>query len=306
MPVLPSPHTASSSRQPRHPRSSSNNAASIADTSSRIRLRPDGTPAHDNEDFPVSDNYSPQPQPQSPWLLLPNNPTTSPPHLSRRDNTLQPQPLAPRQYFFALPLSYHNLNNGPSSGTVVGIVLGSVFGYLLLIYLINSALTGKPGQTRYIEGDASEIVVTRRSDRSSGKKRRRKPATAARSTRRSEMTGPSSGSSASVQMPPPPMPRQPSPRRTERIIREEVRVRQEARQPPVQMPMPPGPPDIHETINININDERPERRVDGDDTVEVIEEGSEVSAAPQRRNRRESSRGAYRTVDPQAYGGGRW
>lgn len=94
--------------------------------------------------------------------------------------------------------------------------------------------------------------------------------------------------------------------RTERIIREEVRVRQESRPPPVAMPMGPGGADIHETINININDERPERRVEGDDTVEVIEEGSEVSPPPGGRRRRESGRGAYRTVDPAAYGGGRW
>lgn len=112
--------------------------------------------------------------------------------------------------------------------------------------------------------------------------------------------------------PPPPVPRQPSPlppppRRTERIIREEVRVRTESRPPPVSMPMPPPMPEEHirETINININEGgRPERRVEGDDVVEVIEEEESVSSPERSRTRR--TKGGYRPVDPGAYAGGRF
>jgi hypothetical protein len=49
-----------------------------------------------------------------------------------------------------------------------------------------------------------------------------------------------------------------------------------------------------------IVDERPERRVEGDDVVEVIEEHSSVGA-PRRKSRRNSG---YRSVDPEFYAGG--
>lgn len=324
MPVLPVEHSTSDTRQPRHPYPADDSTSSTADTSSHIRLRNDGTPFIPSSPSQPEDSLELQPQLPTPYhILLPYSPQTRPtPNthlLTHRDTSttpsqpLDPRQLDPRQVFFALPLSYYGVNSGPSSGTVVGIVLGSVFGYLILLYLINSLMNRKPGSTRYIEGDASEIVVTRRSehDRSSGKQRRRRRRTTATEvrSRRTEMSA--STASSVTPLPPPPAVRQPSPRRerTERIVVEERRVRREesrAPPPPVAMPMGPGP-DIHETINININEERPERRVEGDDTVEVIEEGSEMSPPPSGgRRRRESARGAYRTVDPGAYGGGRW
>jgi hypothetical protein len=46
-------------------------------------------------------------------------------------------PLARRQTaVLAIPTTYEGLNSGPQPGTVVGIVLGSVAGFLLLIWVI--------------------------------------------------------------------------------------------------------------------------------------------------------------------------
>lgn len=67
--------------------------------------------------------------------------------------------------------------------------------------------------------------------------------------------------------------------RPERIIRQERIVRDSSRAPPIQVPR----------NSYIVQEERTERRVDGDDVVEVIEEeGSSV--AP----RRKSKRGGYR------------
>lgn len=77
--------------------------------------------------------------------------------------------------------------------------------------------------------------------------------------------------------------------RTDRVIRQERVVRDTSRAPP---------------RSSFIVDERPpvERRVDGDDVVEVIEEHSSV--APRRKSRRNSS--GYRSVDPILYAGGNY
>lgn len=92
--------------------------------------------------------------------------------------------------------------------------------------------------------------------------------------------------------------RSPLPPRREEIIVEE-RVRRES--------VPPPPPRLErETI---IVEERREPRVEGDDIVEVIEEGS-ISVSPERPPRRESSRrsggrrSGFRQVDPNQFGGG--
>lgn len=76
--------------------------------------------------------------------------------------------------------------------------------------------------------------------------------------------------------------------RQERVIRQERIVRETSRAPPPQVQR-----------NTFIVDDRPERRVEGDDVVEVIEEHSSV--APRRKNRRSSG---YRSVDPNLYAGG--
>lgn len=80
--------------------------------------------------------------------------------------------------------------------------------------------------------------------------------------------------------------------RPERVIRQERIIRETSRGPPQTMPR-----------SSFVVEERGERRVDGDDVVEVIEEHSDV--APRRKDRRRSS-GGYRSVDPDLYAGGNY
>jgi hypothetical protein len=46
--------------------------------------------------------------------------------------------LLPRQDIVAIPNTYSDINNSPAPGTVVGIVLGSVGGFLLILWLIST------------------------------------------------------------------------------------------------------------------------------------------------------------------------
>lgn len=163
--------------------------------------------------------------------------------------------LESRQTTIAIPTVYAGLNAGPAPGTVVGITLGSVVGFLLLVWLFSTLSNSNRGGTVISE---EEVVVRRRS---------RSPRR--RSRARSEMTS-----------------RSPRP---ERVIRQERTVRETSRVPP---PRRPGE---------FIVEERTERRVDGDDIVEVIEEQSSV--APKRKTKRSSG---YRSVDPALYAGGNY
>lgn len=81
--------------------------------------------------------------------------------------------------------------------------------------------------------------------------------------------------------------------RPERVIRQERIVRDGSRAPPA-MPR-----------SSFVVDDRPpmERRVDGDDMVEVIEEHSSVG--PKRKSRKASG-GGYRSVAPELYAGGNY
>ena len=106
------------------------------------------------------------------------------------------QPMTKRQTTVAIPALYQNQTTSPSPGAVVGIVLGSVAAFLLLIWLF-STLTGMNLAPLVQE----EVVVARRS---------RSPRS--RRSRRSEMTNRS--------------PRQ------ERIIRQERIVRDSSRAAP--------------------------------------------------------------------------
>ena len=146
-----------------------------------------------------------------------------------------------RQAILPIPATYTGLNNGPQAGTVVGITLGSVCGFLLILWLLYTCFgQNKPG------GDViTEESVRRRSPRR-------------RSVSVSETT--------------------------------------EARSPPRRERTPPRrEPSRRETVIIE-ETRRPVERED--DIVEVIEEHS-----PPRRPRSQRVSG-YRTVNPEAYGGG--
>lgn len=159
-----------------------------------------------------------------------------------------------------IPETYAGINEGPPPGTVVGIVLGSVAGFLLILWIIYTCINfaNTRGATTYEE----ETVVRRRSrsPRSSRRSPPRSPSRHApsRSRSRSEVIEVSRHRSP---------PRRET--RRETVIMEE-RVR------------PPPPPVERE-----------------DDIIEVIEEHS-----PPRRSSGSRRVSGYRTVDPDAYGGG--
>ena len=67
------------------------------------------------------------------------------------------------------------------------------------------------------------------------------------------------------------------------------------------MPPPPAEPIRSPEREIHEVEVEEERRVDGDDVVEVIEEQSVSTAEPPRRKK-----SGYRTVDPNQYGGGNY
>lgn len=155
----------------------------------------------------------------------------------------------------AIPTQYQGIDAGPAPGAVAGIVLGSIAGFLLLIWILWIASSGS-GFIRSSRLTEEDVVVRRRS-RSRGTRR---------SHARTEMTSR-------------------SPRR-ERVIRQERIVRG-------SVPPPRQPSRIRETVLVDDMRGPPERRVDGDDIVEVIEEHSSIGVPEPRRKSRRSS-GGYR------------
>ena len=167
-----------------------------------------------------------------------------------------------------IPATYSGLNTGPAPGTIVGIVFGSVAGFLLLLWLIYTCFSigGAPPVSSVV--DEREETVIRRRSRSS-------PRREVSSHTRSEVIEVSQRDHTRSPSPPSPVrspPRRQSSSRTERIVIEET-TRRPSR--------PPPPPQ--------------------DDIVEVIEEHS--PAPPSRRGSRRQPSG-YRTVDPNDFGGG--
>ncbi|KAF2402465.1 hypothetical protein EJ06DRAFT_555101 [Trichodelitschia bisporula] len=84
--------------------------------------------------------------------------------LNRRQTTTADQTVG------IIPAGYAKLNDGPAPGTVVGIVLGSVAGFLLLIYLISMA-TGNNNFSQPVEEEIVRVerpAQRRRSHRNSG------------------------------------------------------------------------------------------------------------------------------------------
>jgi hypothetical protein len=205
--------------------------------------------------------------------------------------------LHPRQQggIVPIPTVYQGLNSGPAPGAVVGIVLGSVLGFIFLIWLLWILSNG----STFIKTNRDEeedIVVSRHRTHTSDRRRER----------RSEMSQKASQPS----QPPPRSPRRDRVYRQERISRD--------------FPIPPRSPGVSRVRGETVFVEREtvERRVDGDDIVEVIEEHSSVSGAPppRRKSKRASSGyrsvsnfqpspqppGGFRTVDPDQYAGGNY
>ena len=140
------------------------------------------------------------------------------------------------------------ITGGPAPGAVAGIVLGSIVGFLLLMWILWTLSTGG-GFIRTSNLEEEDVVVRRRS-RSPNRGSRRSTHNRT-STYQAEM-------------------RRSSPRR-ERVIRQERIVRD------VPVTSRNETSRVRESI---IVEERPERRMDGDDIVEVIEEHSSIGGAP--------------------------
>lgn len=198
---------------------------------------------------------------------------------------------------------YQGLNAGPAPGAVVGIVLGSVAGFLLLLWVLFTLSNGG-GFIQTSNLQEEDVYVDHRHHRHN---RSRSPARRSthRSSYREEMR----------------QTQQSEPRR-DRVVRQE-RISRE-------VPRDSSRSRVRETIIVD--ESRPERRVDGDDVIEVIAEGSDMtSQAPQPKRKsggrrtsgyrsvHKSSRrkprspnlspdarieSGYRPVDPSAFAGG--
>lgn len=172
----------------------------------------------------------------------------------------------------AIPNSY-NLS-GAKPGIVVGATLGAVAGVIFLFWLI-SLLMGAQGMG-FIEGsDVTDVHVHRRAYSEPRSRRTRRTR-----THRSDMSERSS-----------------PPRRRERILVEETRRTERSRPPPPEEPLSPEV----EREHVEVEEREAERRVEGDDVVEVIEEQSDITPDPPRRKK-----SGYRPVDPDQYGGGNY
>lgn len=231
----------------------------------------------------------------NPHSLLPNSipklrslspPLSPPPPHLLPTKILAPQPILARTLTSLLlsrrdvdpsiiPTTYSGINNSPPPGTVVGIVFGSVAGFLLILWLIYTCVNQNGTADLYAE----ETIVRQRRP-STPVVRQHRRATTASSVRshRSEVIE----HREPQQQRPRPVSRSPSrtPQRNqsrrETIIVEQENIRRQAAAPVVD----------HD-----------------DDIVEVIEEIEEPRRAKSGRGRGD---GYYRPVDPAQVGGGNW
>jgi len=183
----------------------------------------------------------------------------------------------------AIPTTYQGLNAGPPPGTVVGIVLGSVAGFLLLLWLIYTCVSmgrNRFSGAREVNTTVIEEEVIHRRERSP-----RRSVRSARSARSAHSVSRSRSRSETIEVAS--VHRSPirRPSRRERVVVESVRR--------TTRPAPPPPEDdIVEVI---------EEHSPVDDIVEVIEEHSPVRRPSRKESRRTSG---FRTVDPAEYAGG--
>ncbi|KAI3397755.1 hypothetical protein diail_10408 [Diaporthe ilicicola] len=180
-----------------------------------------------------------------------------------------------------IPGAYPGINDGPDAGEVVGITLGAVGGFLLLLWLVYTCLSiGNRRDTISSYGTAS--VVTRKSRRRHSKHHHRSP------SRRRETVEVRTSRVNPAPEPPP-----------ERIVMEETMRRTSGPMPghpPAPMPAPPPPRFVPP-------------QDDTEDEVVVIEEHSPTPRRHKSKSHRRRSSSArresgYREVDPDRFGGG--
>lgn len=168
---------------------------------------------------------------------------------------------------------YEGLNAGPAPGAVVGIVLGSVLGFLLLLWVLFTLSSGSGFiQTNNLHEEDTYVTHHHGGHRHRSRSPRRENH---RSSYREEMR--------QTHTSPAPAPRRDRVIRQERISRDIPRDVSRSR--------------VRETT---IVDEAPrgERRVEGDDVIEVIAEGSDMTSQAPPPTRKKSTRrsSGYRSV----------
>jgi len=179
-----------------------------------------------------------------------------------------------------IPTTYAGLNSGPAPGAVVGITLGSILGFLLIVGLIALAFraAGFGGNDEVIE----EEIIRRHTHRSRSQSTRQKSSTS------SPMSEPRA---------PPPVVRE---------VRRESRQTRRGSRRQSRVSRRENPPDPEMVI---VEEEMSEQREpdeviveeeEDDEIIEVIEEHS--PEPPPRRPKKKD--GHYRTVDPGEFGGG--
>jgi hypothetical protein len=190
--------------------------------------------------------------------------------------------LQPRQQNGIVPIP--TVYQGLNSGPAPGAV---VLGFIFLIWLL-WILSNGSSFIKTTRDQEEEVVVSRQRNTHSSDRRR---------SRRTEMSQ---------------KPRSP---RRDRVYRQERISR--------DFPVPARSPGVSRVRGetIFVDETRQERRVDGDDIVEVIEEHSSVGDAPPRRKSRRASSGyrsvsnlqpspqppgGFRPVDPDLYAGGNY
>lgn len=232
--------------------------------------------------------------------------------------------LLPRQQssVVAIPLLYQGEYAGPAPGAVAGIVLGSIAGFLFLLWVLWALSNGTPSFIRATH-DEEEVVTVRHRSRSPPRSRR------ARSQRAPEMESRAAS--------PPPVIREVRRERErdrerttrdrgdrgDRVYRSERIVRD---LPAASRSPPRSRSRVRETVIVEGSRPPPvvvERRVDGDDVVEVIEEHDSSVEPPRRKSRRSSGyrsvvvpaeepeeeerrrvASGYRAIDPRRFAGG--
>jgi hypothetical protein len=186
-----------------------------------------------------------------------------------------------RQNNNIIPTSYIGIKGDTAPGTVIGIVVGAVFGFLLLAMLLWWAAYGTYGAN--VGDTTEEIVEVRRHPRSRSPRSRR--------SRRS------SGYVDEIRH----VSRSRSPRRRSQIVEERIVTEERFPMPgpPPLRPRSRSPRGMRETIIV----EDRSRRHSGDDEVIVIEEESDLSSIPPPRRHRSKRSNGYRQADLERYGG---
>ena len=206
---------------------------------------------------------------------------------------IQPRSPAPADNTPTIPAYYGSLHSGPDPGTVAGIVLGSVAGFILLLWLLytcinlgNPSLATNDTSTVVTEGTASVYVQRRHRSRS-------RPRQARRASRRGVGVGVMKETVEIRRGGPVVVEEMVSSVGPDRVVVEETRRRRSvsaARPPPRRVA-------VESDYTGTTGDE-------DDDEVIVIEEHARGARQRSRVRSVERRSSGFREVDPDRYGGG--